>query len=543
MNLPVILPLPLGGSQKKGYPYNHLISLLDGFIDFSVLEKYNLIFKGLSLNSKNVHEDFLFFACASIHNKTHHGIAYAGEAINLGASCILWEPTQELHEMPISCSVEGREIPLIPVKNLHQKAGEIAARFYQKPSQTLNVVGITGTNGKTSIAHCIAQLQTTIKTQNLSLKKCAVIGTLGNGLYGQLESSQYTTPDAVTLHALMAQYKKEHADTLIMEVSSHALSQGRVNGVAFDTAIFTNLTRDHLDYHKTMQLYGEEKLKLFQMPSLKQVVINVDDEFSGFINASIEHHSKRDKGFNVPKIIRYSKKDNKADYFAKDCCLNHEGTSFILCANGKEYKLTSPLVGDFNIDNLLATIAVLELQGHALETIIDTIHTLTNISGRMEMIKVETSTPLALIVVDFAHTPDALEKTLNALKPYVKGKLYCIFGCGGDRDKGKRPLMAKVVEKIADIIMVTSDNPRYESEQDIISDIVNGFDNKNKIFIEYDREKAIQHILEQLSCDDVLLIAGKGHEDYQEIKGQRLPFSDKDVVLSFYKSHHDRQTL
>jgi len=527
----------LNRSQEKHYPHNHLQSLLDGFVDFSGIENCKVTFKGLSLNSKKVHEDYLFLACAGAGNKSHHGIAYAGEAINSGANCIAWEPTHELNDMPVSCPASNRkseaDIPLVRIDDLHNKAGVIAARFYQHPSHDLNVVGITGTNGKTSTAHFIAQLLT-----RMNKASCAVIGTLGNGLYGQLEDSTHTTPDAVTLQALIAQYKDHKADTLVMEVSSHALSQGRVNGVEFDSAVFTNLTRDHLDYHGDMQAYADEKLKLFQISSLKNIIVNQDDVFSREIINSL---AKKDTN-KKPVVVSYSRTDSSADYFAEDICFNREGISFILHADEMNYSVKSHLVGDFNIENLLAAIAVLHNQGYELNDIVSNIKKLSTVSGRMEKILVQpfvegsTNHELPLIVVDYAHTPDALEKGLNALKIHTKGKLYCVFGCGGDRDKGKRPLMAKAAQQIADQIIVTSDNPRTESEQQIINEIISGFEHMDNVLIEADRDSAIHKALEKLTADDVLLIAGKGHEDYQEINGQRFPFSDKDSVLSFYDS-------
>lgn len=542
----------LSRSNKNHHPHNHLQSLLDGFVDFSGVENCELTFKGLSLNSKKVHEEYLFLACAGVGNSPHHGIAYAGEAINSGASCIAWEPTQELNDMPVSCPVANVEnkadvplvrVPLIRVEKLHEKLGEIAARFYQHPSHDLNVIGITGTNGKTSTAHFIAQL-----LSFMSDAQCAVIGTLGNGIYGQLEASTHTTPDAVTLQALIAQYKEQKADTLVMEVSSHALSQGRVNGVEFDSAVLTNLTRDHLDYHGDMQAYADEKLKLFQLSSLKQIIVNQDDAFSQVIIDSVA----RQDSIKESIISRYSRTDNSADYFAKDICLNNEGISFSLCvnekdcANEKEYAVKSQLVGEFTIENLLAAIAVLHRQGYDLNDIVAGVATITTVSGRMEKIRIQ---PFAdknkmseqpLIVIDYAHTPDALEQVLKALKIHTKGNLYCVFGCGGDRDKGKRPLMAKVAQQLADQVIVTSDNPRTESEEQIINDIISGFEHRDNVLIETDRNNAIHTALQALSTDDVLLIAGKGHEDYQEINGQRLPFSDKASVLSFYESCHEK---
>ncbi len=501
------------------YPHNHLISLLDGFVDFSAAEKYDLSFKGLSLNSKKVHEGFLFFACAGSDKSKQHGIAYAGEAINSGACCILWEPTSELKTMPLTCHNGERYVPLIRVEDLHKKAGEIAARFYQHPGHRLTVTGITGTNGKTSTIHFIAQILSFINNT-----ACALIGTLGNGLYGQLQDSSHTTPDAITMQSLMADFVKQQVKILAMEVSSHALSQGRVNGVEFDTAVFTNLSRDHLDYHGDMQTYAKEKLKLFQMASVKNCVVNLDDAFSQSI---ID---------NTKKIIAsYSKKDSKADYYADNIMFNSSGLAFTLHLEGRNFGVNTQLIGDFNIDNLLAAIAVLHCQGYNIIDIITAVEKITTVSGRMEKVN-----EWPLVVIDYAHTPDALDKSLSALKSHTKGKLYCIFGCGGDRDRGKRPLMAKVAENIADQIIVTADNSRNESVHDIIDDIVSGFENavsdQNNVSIEPDRKTAIVNVLAQLMTDDTVLIAGKGHEVYQEINDQRIPFSDKAVVADFYNS-------
>ncbi len=538
--------------EKNTYPCNHLQTLLDGFVDLSEVKNCNLTFKGLSDNSKKVHEEYLFLASAGTaidctdgaKKMPQHGIAYAGEAINRGAKLIVWEPTAELNEMPDSCAAEdGYDVPLIRVASLHEKTGEIAARFYQHPSHDLNVTGITGTNGKTSTAHFIAQLihLIAVAAEKSPAEKCAVIGTLGNGLYGELEESTHTTPGAVQLQALMAAYRKQNIANMVMEVSSHALAQGRVNGVEFDTAVFTNLSRDHLDYHGDMKNYAHEKLKLFQFASLQRVVVNLDDPFADTIINSIQLAENNKK----PKLVTYSKKDNKADYFADNIVMNTDGISFSLSVSdsvqdnlSESYLINSRLLGAFNIENILAAVAVLHQQGYALKNIICRISGLTTVPGRMEKIvldnkQVEPFTqPLPLIVIDYAHTPDALEKGLKALKPHACGKLYCIFGCGGDRDKGKRPLMAKAAEQYADRIMVTSDNPRTEQPQQIIAESISGFAHPEKILTAIDREQAIKEVLHSATADDVILIAGKGHEDYQEIQGKTIPFSDKACVLS-----------
>jgi len=522
---------PSGRSNKNHFPHNHLQSLLDGFVDFSDHENYKLLFKGLSVNSKKVHEGYLFFACAGVGNNLHHGIAYAGEAINCGATCIVWEPTTELHEIPLSCRAEvaGKkfEIPVISLPELHEKLGVIAARYYQQPSHELNVIGITGTNGKTTTAHFIAQLLTI-----MDHSPCAVLGTLGNGLYGQLVESTHTTPDALTLQSLIAQYKQQGAQSLVMEVSSHGLAQGRVNGIEFNTAVFTNLTRDHLDYHGDMQGYAEEKLKLFKISSLQQVIINQDDELSQRIVDIVNKQQQI-------AIKSYSRQDSSADYYASNIVLNSQGMCFNLRVEANNYVVKSHLLGDFNVDNLLAAIATLHSQGYPLADLCAAVACLDNVSGRMEKVTLpENSLAPALLVVDYAHTPDALEKVLNALKQHAQKNLYCVFGCGGDRDKGKRPLMAKIAEQFADKIIVTSDNPRTESAEQIIADIMSGFVQPENVLIEVDRAKAIHQTLSLLTANDVLLIAGKGHEHYQEINGQRLAFSDQQTIQNFYMNQY-----
>lgn len=533
--------------EKNAYPYNHLQSLLDGFVDLSGVKKYNFTFKGLSDNSKRIHEGYLFFAsagtsidCADGRKKMpQHGIAYAGEAVNHGAKLIVWEPTSEVNDMPHHCvAKDGYNVPLIRVTSLHEKIGEIAARFYQHPSCGLSVIGITGTNGKTSTAHFIAQL-----IHLMANEKCAVIGTLGNGVYGELAESTHTTPGAVQLQALMADFREQKIAKMVMEVSSHALAQGRVNGVEFDAAVFTNLSRDHLDYHGDMNNYASEKLKLFQFASLRRVIINLDDVFSDSIIDTIQSLNSDKK----PDIASYSKNDKNADYFADNIVMNTDGISFNLSlsdnvsdksGSSESYLINSHLLGAFNIENILAAIAVLHQQGYEIKKIAAKLSGLTTVPGRMEKIVLDKKSAaqhnrqLPLIVIDYAHTPDALEKGLNALKPHTHGKLYCVFGCGGDRDKGKRPLMASSAERHADRIMVTSDNPRTEQPERIIAEIINGFAHPEKILTAADREQAIKEVLQLANADDVILIAGKGHEDYQEIQGKFLPFSDKACVLS-----------
>jgi UDP-N-acetylmuramoyl-L-alanyl-D-glutamate--2,6-diaminopimelate ligase len=547
--------------EKKRFPKNHLQTLLDGFCDFSGDEKSGLVFKGLSLNSKKVHEEFLFLACAgSLVNsgeaiQSQHGIAYAGDAINRGASCILWEPTEEIDTMPASCAVKNKpDVPMLPVESLHEKAGEIAARFYGHPSRAVNMIGITGTNGKTSTAHFIAQLYHRLSAGlagegNTEGNTTAVIGTLGNGFYGQLETSSHTTPDAVTLQGLIAEFRDNQAKTVVMEVSSHALAQGRVNSVEFDTAIFTNLTRDHLDYHGNMERYAEEKLKLFQCPGLRKIIVNHDDPFSHNIIHWLETQKDNENDKVKADLLSYSRKESSANYFAKEIKLDHSGISFTLCLNlqghsEKTYTVNTPMVGDFNVENLLAAIAVLHQHDYDMETIVAAVKELNTVPGRMEQVsntieREQQTGALPLVIVDYAHTPDALEKVLKALRAHTQGKLICVFGCGGDRDKGKRPLMASIAEQYSDQVMVTSDNPRTEPAEQIIAEIMTGFNSTDKIVSEIDRKSAIETVLREADAMDVILIAGKGHEDYQEINGQRFPFSDVACVNAFYSNRKD----
>ncbi len=521
---------------KSAYPTNHLQRLLDGFCDLSGVKNAGLSFKGLSLNSNEVHEEFLFLACAGVgkpSQKPHHGIAYAGQAINRGATCVAWEPTAELQEMPEVCTLEDKpDVPLIRVEGLLEKSSYIAARFYQHPTREMQVIGITGTNGKTSTAHFVARLMGLLAQQNNIEDRSVLIGTLGNGRYGQLQQSTHTTPDAVTVQQLMADYHDQGIQTVVMEVSSHALAQGRVNGVEFDTAVLTNLSRDHLDYHGDMQSYATEKLKLFLTPGLKNIVLNLDDAFSAQIRTDLKQQTS---------LVTYARQDSSADYSVSDIKLDNKGIYFKLQHDQQSWPVSTPLIGEFNIDNILAAIAVLVTQGYTLKDIIKAVNGLQTVPGRMEKINIDGQVQQPLIIIDYAHTPDALAKALQAVRAHTskEGKLYCVFGCGGDRDQGKRSLMAQAAEEQADQIMITSDNPRSEEPEQIIKDISSGLKNTQTVWTETDRAMAIAKVLNAAGSQDSVLIAGKGHETYQEINGTRLPFSDRDCVMQFY--HKDKE--
>ncbi len=479
----------------------------------------NIDVSGISIDSRDINPGELFCACAGSvaqvknNSKSNHGIAYAGQAIKKGATAVLWEPTNEITNIPKRC----QETPLYKVEGLHKKIGQLAAQFYQNPSLEMQLIGITGTNGKTSVTQFIAQ----ILTQKGNL--CGLIGTLGNGLYGKIQSSTHTTPDAIKVQKLLRQMKASAASTVTIEVSSHALHQHRVDDVKFDIAVFTNLTRDHLDYHGTMSNYANEKKKLFLQDSLATAVINQDDNFALQIEKSINRKQT--------KVISYSTHmENTSSYadeliYSKNIQYHSAGSCFELCLGEEVEQVNLPLLGPFNISNALATAAVLHALGYKLAVIAKALGQLKNVPGRMEIINNHLKKEIQL-VIDYAHTPDALEQSIKALKSHSKNKLWCIFGCGGNRDKGKRSEMAEISVINAEQIIITSDNPRDEDPMEIIRDIEKGMKGYTNYRIEADRIKAIKLAIDLAGQGDMILVAGKGHENYQEIKGVKYDYSD-----------------
>jgi len=466
--------------------------------------EYDRSVTGLSLDSRQVQIGHVFFACQGTQI---HGEIYIPIALKNGAIAILREASKP------AIKQLNNGIPCIDIPDLTQKIGDIAARFYNNPSQNLNIIGVTGTNGKTSITHFIAQILE--KTTS-----CGIIGTLGYGIYGNLQTGMRTTPDAIRVQSLLTDLYTKNVRHLTMEVSSHALVQGRVNSVQFDTAVFTNLSRDHLDYHKTMAAYGESKKLLFSMPYLKTAVINIDDNFGRTILADLP---------KTVQAITYSLKKG-SDVYANNITYDEHGYQCTVHTPWGNGQLTIPLFGEFNISNILATLIVLLNKGLDFKTVITQIAQIRSVAGRMERFYGKNQTTA---IVDYAHTPDALEKTLATLRKHCVGKLYCVFGCGGDRDKGKRPLMGEIAQRFADYVIVTDDNPRHESSSLIIQDILSGCPNPTEVIPQ--REQAISWALKQANPKDIVLIAGKGHEDYQEIGDQRFHFSDREIVVNLLK--------
>ena len=457
----------------------------------------DLMIRELTLDSRNVRGGDLFLA---VPGANFDGRDHIADALKRGAAAVAYE-VEGAKVLPIT------DVPLIPVKGLAAQLSDIAGRFYGDPSRSLNLVGVTGTNGKTSVTQLVAQ------AMDLLGQHCGIVGTLGTGFYGSLQSGRHTTPDPIAVQATLTDLKKAGARAVAMEVSSHGLDQGRATALAFDVAVLTNLSRDHLDYHGTMQAYGEAKAKLFAWSELRCRVINIDDEFGRTLAAE-----KRES-----RLITYSLEDSSAYLYCRDAQFGDEGVRATLVTPQGQHLLRSSLLGRFNLSNVLAAVGALLGLDYALDEILKVLPQLEGPVGRMQRLG---GGAKPLVVVDYAHTPDALEKVLTALRPHAKGRLLCLFGCGGDRDRGKRPLMAEVVERLADGVLVTDDNPRSEVPAKIFDDIREGFSAAQNVRFVEGRGQAIAEIIASASANDVIVLAGKGHEDYQEINGQRQPFSD-----------------
>jgi len=445
-------------------------------------------------------------AFAAYPGTQRDGRAFIGDAIARGAGAVLWDPQGFNWN-------HAWQVPQLPLESLKQRLGVIADYVYGHPSRELWMVGITGTNGKTSCAHWIAAgLQA-------SGRRTAVLGTLGNGMLGALLPTANTTPDAALLHEMLAEFRRAGADAVVMEVSSHGLDQGRVNGVTFEVALFTNLTRDHLDYHATMAAYGAAKARLFTAPGLRVSVINADDPFGRSLL-----DTARAKG---RKVLSYG--FGAADVVGSRMTNSAEGIGMSVATPWGRGELQTRLVGEFNAMNVLGVLGVLLVSGVELEAALAFLAQVEPPPGRMQRLGGRNA---PLVVIDYAHTPDALEKALTALRPTVArdGELVCVFGCGGERDRGKRPEMGRLAAKLADRVVVTSDNPRGEDPAAIASEIVHGIrDVGNRRYaVEDDRAHAIAAAIAQAEPGDVVLLAGKGHEAYQERAGERVPFLDYD---------------
>ena len=485
-----------------------LFELLKGQLEISNCDFMDRKITGIQLDSRLVDTDDLFIAC---FGRNHDARNFIDQAIRKGCGAVLAEFTSGMDKLEMRANV-----PIVGIENLSRKVSEIANRFYNYPSSQLKVIGITGTNGKTS---CSKFLATAL--QKLGYR-CGMMGTLGCGVPDALERTLLTTPDAVFSQRQLAQMVSKNCEHVAMEVSSVGLDQKRVEAIRFDTAVFTNLTRDHLDYHKTMSAYADSKRRLFQWPDLKSAVLNLDDEFSLSLINDIRKEVE---------VFTYSVSNKSASVYSEGLTFSKSGYSAFINTPFGCKKLSGELLGRFNFSNILAVIATLislmsrEDSGHIdLAKILDSISSLSSADGRMEIVNGSNE---VTTIVDYAHTPDSLRNALETLKCHFKGEIWCVFGCGGNRDEGKRPIMGEIAESFADHIVITDDNPRNEPGDRIVSQILSGIQKHQNVSIIRNRAKAISHAITNASPADLIFIAGKGHETYQEISGRRVIFSDK----------------
>ena len=477
---------------------SNLQELLRDFADAPALD-----ITGISSDSRALQPGDLFLACGG---ERSHGVDYIAAAVTAGVAAIAWDSATT--EAP-HCEVG---IPMIAAPGLAQHLGEIANRFYGRPSADMRVVGVTGTNGKTTVAWLIAQC-----FQSLN-QTCAYVGTLGSGIGEIAGAVGMTTPGAIELHGRLARFRDAGATCAAVEVSSHALAQNRVDGVAFDTVLFTNLSRDHLDYHGDMQSYAQTKARLFLECGAKHRIVNLDSEFGTQLAAQC--------GQDVIAVSTTSDRvaDGRPYVFARSTVAKDAGSQVSVSSSWGDGEFTLPLPGDFNIANAVIVLALLLQHGIPMDKACAVLATVSAPPGRMQRVAAEGDSPS--VYVDYAHSPAAIEVALRALKAHCKGKLWCVFGCGGERDQGKRPQMARMAELSADRLIVTSDNPRSEDPSAIIADIVSGLAKPESATVIEDRAAAIAWAVREAAADDVVLIAGKGHENYQLLGDKRIDFSD-----------------
>lgn len=467
--------------------------------------------QGLSLDSRGVGAGDVFFALSGGHQ---HGLYHASQAVERGAVAVVWEPVEGV--MPPDPAVLG--VPCVAVPGLRRHLGSIAARFHGHPSHGMQVAGVTGTDGKTSVSHFLAMVLDALGPP------CGLMGTLGNGRPGALTPTDRTTPDALAVQATLAGLRDQGVRRVVMEVSSHALDQHRVDGVEFDVALLTHLGRDHLDYHVTPRAYGEAKARLFRWPHLKTAVLNLDDSFGALLAGRLDGQ--------VP-VLGYGL---SPDPGGRDQLLARQveylpwGLRFAVDTPWGEGTLEAGVLGLFNVYNLLAALGGLLSLDVGLADALERLGHVATVPGRMECFHSGGDGPT--LVVDYAHTPGALAQALQAARAHCPGRLWCVFGCGGDRDRGKRPLMAAAAERHADRVLLSSDNPRHEDPMAILREVCTGFADPDGVVVEPDRETAVRRAFEAASPGDLVLVAGKGHETGQIFGDQCRPYSDRRLAAA-----------
>lgn len=459
--------------------------------------------KGVSTNSHACQPGDLFIGMPGTRVD---GGEFWQSAIDAGAIAALISPSAAQKYPP------GVDDCAIEVEDLVSACAEVAAAFYGYPAQQLKMIGVTGTNGKTTTTHLIEFFL------DRAQQATALLGTLYTRWAGFQETALHTTPFADRLQEQLASAVKAGNQFAVMEVSSHALAQGRVKGCTFDVAVFTNLTQDHLDFHQDMEDYFSAKALLFNQDYLKgRAIVNLDDAYGKRLIDS----------FPSDRVWSYSVGNSSADLYTSDLTYEPTGVTGKLHTPMGTVEFRSPLVGQFNLANLLAAVGALLHFGMKLETIVEQLIEFPGVPGRMERVQVSDKQDISAIV-DYAHTPDSLENLLKAARPFIQGKAICVFGCGGDRDRTKRPLMGKIAAELADVVVVTSDNPRTEDPQRILEDILAGIPDSVKPIVLSDRAEAIRTAIENARSGDGILIAGKGHEDYQILGTEKIHFDDRE---------------
>lgn len=477
------------------------------------------IITGMSLDSRKLSSGELFISLAT--NPTTRAL-HIKQAIGANIAALCFAANLPL-ESGLIKQLMAANIEMIAVDNLKDKVAHLAAIFYQHPSVAMTIIAVTGTNGKTSVTQYIAQV-----LENAG-QPCGVIGTLGCGRLTDLEHSGMTTPDPVALQAVLAEMRDAEIQYVALEASSHALQQNRLNCVEIDYAVLTNLSRDHLDYHQTMVDYATAKQRLFSFASLQGVVVNADDGLGQTLLSLLNS--------NHLTTVTYSCKDSQANLSAADIDSVPNGLHFTLQIQQQAFSIQSQLLGRFNIENILATAAIFSLLGWSAVDIAQGVSQLVSVNGRMQ--RLASNLPPA-VVIDFAHTPGALTKALQGIRQHMDtaSQLWCVFGCGGERDTGKRPLMGQIASELADKVVLTDDNPRGESSAMIIEQTLAGCPADTDIHIEADRKRAIELAVFEAALDDMVLIAGKGHEHYQEISGVKVPFNDYEIAMQVLQKRH-----
>jgi UDP-N-acetylmuramoyl-L-alanyl-D-glutamate--2,6-diaminopimelate ligase len=497
-----------------------LTELLQGFDAAQSIPDINIL--NIASSSRQVVPGSMFVA---LQGATTHGIDFAIDAVKGGAVAVMYSAQDEYSQKRIALLSKQIKIQWIGVDNLERINGEIVSRFYGEPSKALTIIGVTGTDGKTSVTHLVTQALTRLN------KTTASIGTIGYGIGNKRQPTTHTTPDAITLQSYLHEFRERQCEYVVMEVSSHALDQYRVNGCDFDIAVLTNLGRDHLDYHGTRQAYAAAKARLFREFELSGKVVNADDEFGRSLCEQPE----------TSALIRFSAQLQSSGSNDKQNCSNTDAEVRLIKSDitdrGLYMKVASPvgeitantaLMGRFNIENTLACISTLIALGFDREQIQLAVTDLQPIPGRMEKFKGASDQPA--VVVDFAHTEQALRACLTTCREYTTGQIWCVFGCGGDRDQGKREGMGQAAEQLADRTIITDDNPRTESPEQIVQEILLGLSNPEKVSVVHSRLAAIEFALSEAGADDLVVIAGKGHELEQIVGFERYPFSDRHVV-------------